>query len=166
MTALAQVTTFTDTAPATRETLNTTIAALGLVAFVAMAGAGLAYAGLGQVRFAPALAKELIETSALRSAAGDHAGAVAASRKAVDTYRGLMRKSNIHYAPQLATSLHNLSEHLNLGGDHAGALAAIEEAVQIRRQLAKSNPGRYAASLAQSAELRERIEITKDRSRG
>src|SRR5712671_1797340 len=111
MTALAQVTTFTDTAPATRETLNTTIAALGLV------------------RFAPALAKELIETSALRNAAGDHAGAVAASRKAVDTYRGLMRKSNIHYAPQLATSLHNLSEHLNLGGDHAGALAAIEEAV-------------------------------------
>jgi hypothetical protein len=117
------------------------------------------FALFGQ-HFAPNVAKDLRHQSEMLSQAGDPAGAVAASRRAVDIYRGLMRVSVVHYAPKLAASLHELSVRLNETGDDAGALAAIREAVEMRRRLAKSSPT-YDASLEQSLQLLTRIEAAQ-----
>jgi hypothetical protein len=114
------------------------------------------FALLGQ-HFAPNVAKDLRHQSEVLSQAGDPAGAVAASRRAVDIYRGLMRVSAAYYAPRLAASLHELSIRLNEAGDGAGALAAIHEAVDMRRRLAKYSRT-DAASLEQSLQLLTRIE--------
>jgi len=114
------------------------------------------FALLGQY-FAPNVAKDLRHESEMLSQAGDSAGAVAASRRAVDVYRGLMRASAVVYAPKLAASLHDLSVRLNEAGDHAGALAAIQEAIEMRRRLAKYSPT-YAESLEQSLQLLTTIE--------
>ncbi len=114
------------------------------------------FALLGQY-FAPNAAKDLRHQSEVLSQAGDSAGAVATSRRAVDIYRGLMRVSAAYYAPKLAASLHDLSIRLNEAGDDAGALAAIHEAVEMRRHLAKFSLT-YAASLEQSLQLLARIE--------
>jgi len=113
--------------------------------------------------FAPSVAKDLRHQSELLSEAGDKAGALAASRRATDIYRGLMRASAIHYAPHLAASLHELSIRLSEAGDDAGALAAIHEAVEIRRHLAKYG-ARDAASLERSLQLLSQIE-TREASR-
>jgi hypothetical protein len=107
--------------------------------------------------FAPNVAKDLRHQSEMLSRAGDQAGAIAASRRAVDIYRGMMRVSAAQYAPRLAASLHELSMRLNEAGDDAGALAAVREAVEIRRGLAKLSAS-YAASLEQSLQLLVRIE--------
>src|SRR5215468_434128 len=117
------------------------------------------FALFGQ-HFAPNVAKDLRRQSELFSEAGDQAGAVAASRRATDIYRGLMRASAIHYAPQLAASLHELSIRLSEAGDDAGALAAIHEAVEMRRHLAKYS-ARDAASLEQSLQLLSQMETRK-----
>jgi hypothetical protein len=114
------------------------------------------FALLGQ-HFAPNVAKDLRHQSEMLSQAGDPAGAVAASHRAVHIYRGLMRVSAAYYAPKLAASLHDLSMRLNEAGDDAGALAAIREAVEMRRRLAKFG-ATYAASLEQSLQLLTRIE--------
>jgi Tetratricopeptide repeat len=120
------------------------------------------FALLGQ-HFAPNVAKDLRHQSEMLSQAGDPAGAAAASRRAVDIYRGLMRARVIHYAPQLAASLHDLSIRLSEVGDDAGALAAIHEAVELRRHLAKYS-SRDAASLEQSLQLLSQTE-TREASR-
>jgi len=114
------------------------------------------FALFGQ-HFAPNVAKDLRHQSEVLSQAGDQAGAVAASRRVVNIYRGLMRVSAVQYAPKLAASLHELSMRLNEAGDDAGALAAIREAVEMRRRLAKFGAP-YAASLEQSLQLLTRIE--------
>src|SRR5262245_56508950 len=114
------------------------------------------FALLGQ-HSAPNMAKDLQHQSEVLSEAGDPAGAVAASHRAVHIYRGLMRVSAAYYAPKLAASLHDLSMRLNEAGDEAGALAAVQEAVEMRRRLAKVSQT-YAASLEQSLQLLTRIE--------
>jgi hypothetical protein len=110
--------------------------------------------------FAPNVAKDLRHQSEVLSQAGDQAGAIAASRKAVDIYRGLMRVSML-YAPRLAASLHDLSNRLHEAGDDAGALAAIHEAIEIRRGLAGHHGANYAASLEQSLQVLTRIEAAQ-----
>ena len=110
--------------------------------------------------FAPNVAKDLRHQSEMLSQAGDQAGAIAASRRAVEIYHGMMRVSAAQYAPRLAASLHELSMRLNEAGDDAGALAAIREAVEIRHGLAKYSPT-DAASLEQSLQLLARIETAQ-----
>jgi hypothetical protein len=119
---------------------------------------GFAYSQLGQAHFTPVLAKDLIQASDQHRANGDHQAALAASRKATEMYRRLMRLSSVHYAPYLAGSLHLLSVRLGEAGDHAGARAAIDEAIAIRRQLAKFSPARYQAGLEQSLQQKAHIE--------
>ena len=114
---------------------------------------------LGQY-FAPNVAKDLRHQSEILSQAGDQAGAVEASRRAVNIYRGLPRASMVHYAPKLAAGLHELSIRLHEAGDDAGALAAIREAVEIRRGLAKFS-ATDAAALEQSLQLLVRIETAQ-----
>jgi hypothetical protein len=124
-------------------------------AFFAMMTAVAAIA-ISQGHFTPRLAVDLLQQSEQLSAAGDTQGALAASRRATEIYRGLMRVSAIQYAPKLATSLHDLSLRLSEAGYGAGALAAIQEAVKIRRQLANEST-RYAASLEQSLQALTRM---------
>jgi Tetratricopeptide repeat len=81
---------------------------------------------------------------------GDGAGALAAIREAMETYRRLAAENPARLAPDLALSLNNLSLRLSDAGDGAGALAAIREAVEIGRRLAAENPARFAPDLALS----------------
>jgi len=115
---------------------------------------------LSSAHFAPTVAKDLRHQSELLSQAGDQAGAVAASRRAVDIYRGLLRVSRMQYEPKLAASLHELSVRLSGAGDGAGALAAIHEAVDLRRHLARYST-RDAASFQQSLALLSQIETNE-----
>jgi hypothetical protein len=116
------------------------------------------YSEVGQAHFTPTAAKKLMQTSDQYRAAGDHQAALAASRKATEMYRRLMRLSAVHYAPYLAGSLHLLSVRLENVGDHASARAAIDEAISIRRHLAKASPARYQAGLEQSLQQKAHIE--------
>jgi hypothetical protein len=116
------------------------------------------YSELGQAHFTPTVARKLMQTSDQYHAGGDHQAALAASRKATEMYRRLMRLSSTHYAPYLAGSLHLLSVRLAEVGDHAGAHAAIDEAIAIRRQLAKFSPARYQAGLEESLQQKAHIE--------
>jgi tetratricopeptide (TPR) repeat protein len=109
--------------------------------------------------FAPNVAEDIRHQSEVLSQAGDQWGAIAASRRAVDIYRGLRRAGAVHYAPKLAASLHELSIRLYAAGDHAGALAAIRKAVEIRRGLAKYSPT-DASNLEQSLQVLTKIEVT------
>jgi hypothetical protein len=115
---------------------------------------------LSSAHFAPTVAKDLRHQSELLSQAGDQAGAVAASRKAVDIYRGLLRVSMMQYEPKLAAGLHELSARLSGAGDGAGALVAIHEAVDLRRHLARYST-RDAASFRQSLALLSQIETNE-----
>jgi tetratricopeptide (TPR) repeat protein len=92
----------------------------------------------------------LIILSVRLSQAGDHAGALAAIREAVDNYRHLAQENQARSASLLAESLNNLSNCLSDAGDRSGALAAIREAVEIRRRLMQNNPARFAPDLALS----------------
>ena len=134
---------------------------VGIVAMLTMSvgvSLGFIYSQVGQARFTPTVAKQLVHDSEQHRANGDHQAALAASRKATEMYRRLMRLSSAHYAPYLAGSLHLLSVRLSEVGDHAGARAAIEEAISIRRQLAKFSPARYQAGLQESLLQLARIE--------
>src|SRR5215510_11963982 len=136
-------------------------AMFGMLAMLTLSvGLSLAfvYSQLGQVQFAPTVARQLVHASDQYRANGDYQAALAASRNATEMYRRLMRLSSVHYAPYLAGSLHLLSVRLSEAGDHAGARAAIEEAISIRRQLAKFSPARYQAGLQESLLLLARIE--------
>ena len=93
--------------------------------------------------------------------AGDGAGALAAIREAVETYRRLAQDNPERFAPDLALSLNNLSLRLSDAGDGAGALAAIREAVEIRRGLAQDNPARFASALETSLAILSRLEPKK-----
>jgi hypothetical protein len=128
------------------------------VAFIGVITA-VAFATLSQARFTPRLAADLMQQSEQLSVAGDPQGAVAASRRASEFYRGLMRVSAIQYPPKMAASLHDLSLRLSEAGDGAGALAAIQEAIEIRRHLAKAS-SRFAAGLEQSLQLLSRVQTT------
>jgi hypothetical protein len=121
------------------------------------------FALMGRAHFAPTLATHLRHQSELLSQAGDQAGAIAASRKAVDVYRGLMRVSMRQYEPKLAASLHELSARLSEAGDGAGALAAIQEALEMRRRLARYST-HDSTSFEQSRQLLSQIE-TREASR-
>jgi len=110
---------------------------------------------LGQ-HFAPNVANDLQRQSAVLSQAGDHAGAIAASRRAVEIYRGLARVAAVQYAPKLAASLHELSIRLDEAGDDKSALAAIREAAEIRRGLARFSAA-DAARLEDSLQLLTRF---------
>jgi hypothetical protein len=125
------------------------------VAFIAVITTVTAVA-ISQGHFTPWLAVNLLKQSEQLSAAGDTQGALAASHRATEIYRGLMRVSAIQYAPKLATSLHDLSLRQSEAGDGAGALAAVQEAVKIHRQLANEST-RYAASLELSLQLLARM---------
>ncbi len=122
-----------------------------------VATADFALAQLTHVDFLRTAAKEFAQRSALLAQAGDHEGAVEASRKAVDAYRRLVHGSPVHYEPGLAASLHDLSLRLSEAGDTAGARAAIEEAIVMRRRLARYG-ARYAEGLAKSVALLSSIE--------
>jgi hypothetical protein len=128
-------------------------------AFIALTSA-VAAAALSQGHFMPPLAANLMKQSEQLSAAGDQAGALAASRKATEINRLLLRVSTDHFPPHLAANLHELSARLSEAGDSVGALAAIREAIEIRRRLAKDG-GDYAASLEQSLQLLARIETAE-----
>jgi hypothetical protein len=136
-------------------------AMLGIIAVLTVSvgvSLGFVYSQLGQAQFTPTVAKQLVHASGQHSAAGDHQAALAASRKATEMYRRLMRLSSAHYAPYLAGSLHLLSVRLSEVGDSAGAGAAIDEAISIRRQLAKFSSTRYQAGLEQSLQQLANIE--------
>jgi Tetratricopeptide repeat len=135
-------------------------ATLGILAMLTVSvgpSLGFVYSEVGQTHFTPTVAGELIHASDQRSANGDHQAALAASRKATELYRRLMRLSSAHYAPYLAASLHLLSVRLSEVGDHAGAGAAIDEAISIRHQLVKFSPARYQAGLDQSLQQKAYI---------
>jgi hypothetical protein len=129
------------------------------VAFFALMTAVTATA-IRQGHFTPRLAANLMKQSDQLSAAGDQAGALAASRKATEINHLLLRVSTDHYPPHLAANLHDLSARLSEAGDSVGALAAIREAIAIRRRLAKDG-GQYAPSLEQSLQLLARIETAE-----
>jgi hypothetical protein len=136
-------------------------AMFGLLAMLALGigvSLGFLYSQLGQAQFTPTVAKQLIHASDQHRANGDHQAALAASRKATEMYRRLMRLSWAHYAPYLAGSLHLLSVRLSELRDHAGARAAIDEAISIRRQLVKFSPARYQAGLEQSLQQKAQIQ--------
>jgi hypothetical protein len=143
-------------AKAKRVIFSSDVRAIAYVLVIIGAVTAAPFALLGQ-HFAPNVAKDFRHQSEVLSQAGDQAGALAASRRAVDIYRGLMRVNAAQYAPKLAASLHELSMRLNEAGDDAGALAAVQEAVEMRRRLAKVS-ATYAASLEQSLRLLTRIE--------
>lgn len=85
--------------------------------------------------FAANLARDLRHQSEMLRQGGDLPSAIAASRRAVDLYRGLTDVDPMQYEPELAVSLHELSIRLNEAGDDTGALPAIHEAVAVRRRL-------------------------------
>jgi hypothetical protein len=145
------------TATPVRRRTHATLVSLGVVAVMIGATSAIVYSQLGQIHFAPASAKELTRVSALRTEAGDRLAALAATRKAIEVYRRLLRTNAIQYAPYLAASLQNLSLQLSEAGDDAGAVAAIDEAIRIRRRLAEMDPSRYAEALEQTVELRSQI---------
>ena len=82
--------------------------------------------------------------------AGDGAGALAAIREALETYRRLAASNPARFEPDLATSLNNLSVCLSEAGEGAEALVAIRDAVETYRRLAASNPARFEPDLAMS----------------
>ena len=84
------------------------------------------------------------------SEVGDREGALEASRKAVEIYRGLVEENPGAFNPVLAGSLNNLSGCLSEVGDRGGALEAVREAVEIRRGLAAGNPGAFNPDLARA----------------
>ena len=84
------------------------------------------------------------------SEVGDRDGALEASRKAVEIYRGLAAGNPGAFNPDLAMSLNNLSNRLSEVGDREGALEASRKAVEIRRGLAAGNPGAFNPDLAMS----------------
>ena len=84
------------------------------------------------------------------SEVGDREGALEASRKAVEIYRGLAAGNPGAFNPDLAMSLNNLSGCLSEVGDREGALEAVRGAVEIRRGLAAGNPGAFNPDLAGS----------------
>jgi hypothetical protein len=141
---------------AMRETIGSDARAIAYAIAIIGVIVVVPFALLGQ-HFAPNVAKDLRHQSEMLSQAGDQAGAIAASRRAVDIYRGLMRTSAAQYAPKLAASLHELSIRLSEAGDDAGALAAIREAVEMRRRLAKYSPT-YTPSLHRAAPHQAAIE--------
>jgi len=143
-------------APANRKT-HPALVSLAAIAVTIGVTSAIVYSQLGPTHFAPASAKELSRVSALRAEAGDRLAALAATRKAVEVYRRLLRTNAIQYAPYLAASLQNLSLQLSEAGDDAGAMAAIDEAIRIRRRLAEMDPARYAEALEQTVELRSQI---------
>jgi hypothetical protein len=146
-------------ARAKRETVGSDARAVVYVFVIIAMVAVVPFALLGK-HFAPNVAKDLQHQSGIFSQSGDHAGAVAASGRAVDIYRSLMRISAVQYAPKLAASLHELSIRLNEAGDDRSALAAIREAVEIRRRLAKFGAA-DAARLEESVQLLTRIETAR-----
>jgi len=112
-------------------------------------------------------ANHLNTLSARLSDAGDGAGALAAIREAIDTYRRLAQDNPARFAPDLARSLNNLSTFLSEAGECAGALAAICEAMEIHRRLAQDNPARFAPDLAMSLNnLSNRLSDAGDGARG
>jgi tetratricopeptide (TPR) repeat protein len=131
---------------------------VSLAVIAVTVASGFVCGQLGRTHFAPTFAKELTPVSELRIEAGDYLTALAASRKATEVYRRLMRGNAVQYAPHLAATLHNLSVRLSEAGDHPGALAAIDEAIRIRRRLAEMNPARYALGLERSVRLLSPIE--------
>jgi hypothetical protein len=114
---------------------------------------------LGQY-LAPNAAKDFQHQSEVLSQAGDQEGAVVASLRAVDIYRGLVLAGKVQYAPKLAASLHDLCIRLHEGGDDAGALVAIREAVEIHRDLNRFG-ATDAARLEESLQLLTRIDTAK-----
>ena len=88
--------------------------------------------------------------TALRSEAGDYAGALLPAQKAVDIYRGLALTNPVAFDPDLAGGLNNLAISLSETGDLVGALAPALEALSIRRRLAQADPGAYEFDLAMS----------------
>jgi len=136
----------------------TLFVALAVIAVTVGVTFGLVYGQWGRIHFAPTFAKELSRVSELRIEAGQYLTEVAASRKATEVYRRLMRVNAVQYAPHLAANLHNLSVRLDEAGDHVGAVAAIDDAIRIRRRLAEMNPARYAAALDRSVQRLSLIE--------
>jgi hypothetical protein len=131
-----------------------------VVAIVGMATA-CAIAQFSQVRFIPTPAKKLVQQAAALSEAGDRDGELAATRKAVQLYRHLMRVSPIHYQHALATTLQDMSIRLSEAGDREGARSAIMEVIKMRRHLAPDN-ARNIADFEESLRILSRFEAASE----
>jgi tetratricopeptide (TPR) repeat protein len=84
------------------------------------------------------------------SGLGRRGEAEAATREAVDVYRGLAKARPDAFLPYLAGSLNNLGNRLSELGRRGEAEAATREAVEIRRGLAKARPDAFLPDLATS----------------
>ena len=91
------------------------------------------------------------------SEVGDRGGALEASRKAVEIYRGLAEENPGAFNPVLAMSLNNLSGCLFEVGDRGGALEASREAVEIYRGLAEKNAAAFETDLVRALNILARI---------
>ena len=91
------------------------------------------------------------------SEVGDRGGALEASRKAVEIYRGLAEENPGAFNPDLAMSLNNLSNRLSEVGDRGGALEASRKAVEIYRGLAEKNAAAFETDLVRALNTLARI---------
>ena len=107
-------------------------------------------AAMQPARHLPDLAGSLNNLSNCLSDAKDTAGALAAIREAVATWRRLAEAQPTRYQQDLAGSLNNMATCLSDAGDKHGALEAIREATAIYRSLAEVRPARYEPDLARS----------------
>jgi hypothetical protein len=132
-----------------RITIGSVLKAAAIVATIAIVSA-FVVVNSSEGRFAPTIAKDLMQQSATLSTAGDREAALEASRKAVKMNRHLVRVSPIFYQPRLraalAASLYELSVRLGEAGDTEGARIAEHEAATLRGQLGSEAP-KQAASL-------------------
>jgi tetratricopeptide (TPR) repeat protein len=76
--------------------------------------------------------------------------ALAATKEAVDIYRGLADTRPDAFLPAFATSLNNLGAMLSILGRDEEALAASQEAVEICRGLVRTRPDEFLPDLARS----------------
>jgi hypothetical protein len=139
-----------------RISLGSVCKAAAVVAIVGMTTT-FGVSQLSQVRFGITVAHELTQQSTQLAEVGNRAGAVEASRRAVEVYRHLTHSSPVHHQPMLAGSLQTLAVRLSEAGDAAGARAAMEEVIALQRPYAKYN-ARDAAKLEESRALLARIE--------
>ena len=90
----------------------------------------------------PGLALALNELGISMSKAGDEAGALGATREALDIYRRLAQVDPEEFRPYLALTLNNLGLRLSATGHDQAALEPSREAVAIARRLAEEEPAR------------------------
>jgi hypothetical protein len=133
MTAIAATEVSTSARRPNRKTFLT-LCAIGVL--------GIAGLSMSRNTHAPTLS-DYLQRSAMLSQAGDHEGALAASRKAVSLYRHLHRAAPIFFQKELATklavALDDLAARLSETGDVVGAEHTSNEAIALRREINAAN---------------------------